>query len=303
MPNDPEHSVYVWIDALANYLTGLGFPPLGEDETDERFGLYWPPDLQLLGKDILWFHAVYWPALLLALELPLPAKIFAHGWWLSEGRKMSKSLGNFISREEIADICREYGVDVFRYYLLRAVPFGQDGNFSRKGLFYAYNAELANGVGNLLSRTVNMIGRYCGGRVPERFQPGAEEEEVIAAAKRLLQEGPDRLERLEFQQYLEAVIGLESASNRYIEVTEPFKLARDPDRQERVEQVLRTCAESVRIILSSLLPVMPLKAAEGLKMLGLDPAVPFREEWDAIPSGTRPIPGPGLFPRRKEEGK
>ncbi|MCY2929925.1 MAG: methionine--tRNA ligase, partial [Planctomycetota bacterium] len=166
MPNDPTHSVYVWIDALSNYYTALGLPEIG-DEFDARYGRFWPCDVHLIGKDILWFHAVYWPCMLMALGVELPRCVFAHGWWTSEGKKMSKTLGNFISRETIGEICREYSRDVFRYYLLRAVPFGTDGDFSRADLQLRYNAELANGVGNLASRTFNMISRYYNDVVPQ----------------------------------------------------------------------------------------------------------------------------------------
>ncbi|HPQ66703.1 MAG TPA: methionine--tRNA ligase, partial [bacterium] len=299
MPGDTTHSVYVWVDALCNYLTALGYPDLGDGEPD-RYSRFWPADVHLLGKDILWFHGVYWPGILMALGVPLPRKIYAHGWWMSEGRKMSKTLGNFVSGETIRELCREYSVDVFRYYLLRAVPFGQDGNFSREALFHLYNAELANGIGNLVSRTVNMIGRYCEGRIPTALPGGEAEAPVLAAAARLAASVPALAETLGFQDYLARIVDLERETNRYIEVTEPFKLAKDPAEMPRVKEILRTCAEAVRLILVHLEPVMPVKAAAGLAMLGLDSDSELgrRVEWGNLSPGTAVRKGAALFPRK-----
>jgi len=299
MPNDPDHVVYVWIDALSNYYTALGLPAVG-DEHDEAFGRYWPADLHLIGKDILWFHAVYWPCMLMALDLPLPKCVFAHGWWTSEGKKMSKSLGNFISRQTIAEICDEYSLDVFRYFLLRAVTFGSDGDFSRDLLKQRYNADLANGVGNLLSRTVNMIGRYFDGAVPEPGENGAEEKPVRRAAEDLLAVAPKAMDACRFQDYLDKVLELATATNVYIERTEPFKLAKDAEQRPRLATILYTCAEAVRVILLHLLPVMPTAAGRGLAMLDCRATdQPFEEQarWGQIAPGTVCEKGQPLFPR------
>ncbi|MFH1037595.1 MAG: methionine--tRNA ligase [PVC group bacterium] len=304
MPNDPRCSVYVWIDALSNYITALGYPPR-EGEPAPLYDACWPADLHLIGKDILWFHAVYWPCLLLALELPLPVTIFAHGWWTNRGRKMSKSLGNFISCEEVGAICDAFSADYYRYFLLRAVKFGDDGNFSGEKLLAIYNAELANGVGNLLSRTVKMIEKYRGGAVdPPPFPGSGEEGEVIEAARRLISHAGGWMDRLDCQSYLDGIVGLEAATNRYIEKTRPYQLAVGPPGRKDLSRILGTCAEAVRIILLYLQPVMPEKAALGLRMLGVDPAGEDRDrlpaEWGGYVWEKPARKGEPLFPKKKE---
>jgi methionyl-tRNA synthetase len=300
MPNDPTHSIYVWIDALSNYYTALGLPEIG-DEHDAEAAEYWPCDVHLIGKDILWFHAVYWPCMLMALELPLPKCVFAHGWWTSEGRKMSKTLGNFISREQIADICREYSRDVYRYFLLRAVAFGADGDFSRAALRLRYNNDLANGVGNLLSRTVNMIGRYFDGLVPEG-EGGAEAAPIRQAAADLARVAPEAMAACRFHTYLDAVGELVGATNRYIDTTEPFKLAKDPSQRQRLAGILYTCAEAVRLILLYLRPVMPETADRALAQIGwADCEGSFDRigQWGATAAGAATRQGDPLFPRMR----
>lgn len=303
LPNDPTHSVYVWIDALSNYYTALGLPEIGDDR-DGQGERYWPCDVHLIGKDILWFHTVYWPCFLMALEIPLPKCVFAHGWWTAEGRKMSKSLGNFISREQIAEICDEYTVDVFRYFLLRAVSFGSDGDFSRDMLRSRYNNELANGVGNLLNRTLNMISRYFDGAAPAaEGDLGGADREVRAAAADLRDHAIELMERCQFHHYLDKVFALEGATNRFIDATEPFKLAKDPEQKARVASILHTCAEAVRIVLLYLWPIMPETAEAGLAQLGQSlPEEPLQDvtAWDRIPPGTAVSKGQPLFPRKLE---
>ncbi|RPI63930.1 MAG: methionine--tRNA ligase, partial [Planctomycetaceae bacterium] len=302
MPNDPTHSVYVWIDALSNYYTALGMPEVGLPD-DGKFHKYWPASLHLIGKDILWFHSVYWPCLLLSLDLPLPKRIFAHGWWMSEGKKMSKSLGNFISREVIAELCQAYSVDVFRYFLLRAVPFGTDGDFSKEMFQQRYNTELANGIGNLLSRTVNMIGRYFDGKIPAAQLPGEQEREIISAAVDLHDNALPLMEGCEFFSYIEKILALAGATNRYIDVTAPFKLAKDPSQAERLGTILYTCAEAVRIILLYLQPLMPETSIRGLSQLNWQaPADRTLDEigrWGILQAGTMVAKGDGLFPRKE----
>jgi methionyl-tRNA synthetase len=311
MPNDPTHSVYVWIDALSNYYTALGAPAIG-DEFDNKFVRYWPAAVgddkevvHLIGKDILWFHAVYWPCMLMALDIPLPSTIYAHGWWTSEGKKMSKTLGNFVSRETIAEICRDYSVDYYRYFLLRAVAFGTDGDFSREMLMQRYNAELANGLGNLLSRTVNMIDKYFAAAVPPIGPADPVDAPVLAAADELVQAAPRAMERLEFHAYLDRITALVDAANRYIEVTAPFKLAKDPAQRERLGTILYNCAEAVRLALVYLTPIMPQVAPRGLAQLGFSiaPGQTFEQvgRWGVLPPGTKTAKAEGLFPR-KEQG-
>jgi methionyl-tRNA synthetase len=308
MPNDPTHSVYVWIDALSNYYTALGLPPIG-DELDNKFASYWPAAagdgkevVHLIGKDILWFHAVYWPCMLMALDIPLPRTIYAHGWWTSEGKKMSKTLGNFISRETIAEICRDYSVDYYRYFLLRAVAFGTDGDFSREMLLQRYNAELANGLGNLLSRTVQMIGKYFDGAVPPTGPADAVDAPVYAAAKELAQTASQAMEHMEFHAYMDRIWGLVDATNRYIDVTAPFKLAKDPAQRERLGTILYNCAEALRLALVYLAPIMPQTSPRGLAQLGWQiPAGQTFEQfgqWGVLPPGAKVAKGEGLFPRK-----
>ena len=300
MPNDPSHVVYVWIDALSNYYTALGLPEIG-DEFDGGQEKYWPCDVHLIGKDILWFHAVYWPCMLMALDIPLPKCVFAHGWWTSEGKKMSKSLGNFISRETIAEICEEYSRDVYRYYLLRAVSFGSDGDFSRDMLRERYNVELANGIGNLLSRTVNMIGRYFDGSIPEPGQPGEVEADVLRAAKALHEGAEAAMTRCQFHVILDRIADVTAATNQYIDRTEPFKLAKDETQRERLGTILYTCAEAVRILLVYLRPFMPETIDRGLAQIGwadADAPLASAGAWGLLAAGTKTAPGEGLFPRK-----
>jgi len=302
MPNDPSHSVYVWIDALSNYYTSLGMPEIG-DEHDGAGKQYWPADMHLIGKDILWFHAVYWPCMLMALDLPLPKCVFAHGWWTSEGKKMSKTLGNFISREAIAEICEEYSVDVYRYFLLRAVTFGSDGDFSREMLKRRYNTELANGVGNLLSRTVKMIGKYFDGVIPQadEAEVGSDAQPVFDAATALIESAAPAMAACQFHRYLDALVSLVDATNRFIDVTEPFKLAKDESKRARLGGILYVCAEAVRLILTYLSPLMPASAAAGLSQLGVDGELASLAEagrWGVLVAGTKTGKAQGLFPRK-----
>jgi len=300
LPNDPAHSVYVWIDALSNYFTALGVPAIG-DEHDECCPQYWPADVHLVGKDILWFHAVYWPCILKALDMPLPKCVFAHGWWTAEGRKMSKSLGNFISNDQIGQICAEYSRDVYRYALLRTMTFGADGDFSADGLRTLYNTELANGVGNLLSRTVKMIDKYVDGAVPEPGDADGDAQAVIAAAEALAGAAAEDMARCAFCTYLDKVMAVVNATNRFIDATEPFKLAKDDAQRDRLGAILYVCAEAIRLVLVYLEPFMPETARRGLAQLGCQDgpvSLDSAGRWGALPGGTRVAPAAALFPRR-----
>ena len=301
MPNDPTHSVYVWIDALSNYRTALGWPEIG-DEYDAANEKYWPADLHLIGKDILWFHTVYWPAILMAMDEPVAKCVFAHGWWTSDGKKMSKTLGNFISRENIAEICSEYSVDVYRYFLLRAVTFGADGDFSHDALKGRYNTDLANGLGNLLNRTLNMINRYFDGKLPAAGEIGEQEQIVLDAAADLQASATEAMEHCGFGEYLDKVAELIGATNRYIEVTAPFKLAKDESQTERLGGILYTCAEAVRIILTYLAPLMPETMAAGLAQLNWTPpadqTITDAGVWGQLAPGAELMKPEPLFPRK-----
>ncbi len=301
MPNDPAHSVYVWIDALSNYYTALGLPEIG-DERDASQQQYWPCDVHLVGKDILWFHTVYWPCMLMALAIPLPKCIFAHGWWTSEGKKMSKSLGNFVSRETIAEICEEYSRDVYRYVLLRTMAFGADGDFSRDGLQSRYNTELANGVGNLLSRTIKMISKYFDGAIPPAESYEELDKIVVAAAEDLHGSATPAMDECAFHVYLDKVTALVDATNRFIDQTEPFKLAKDESQRARLGTILYVCAEAVRIILLYLKPFMPTASDVGLAQLGWvagDESLGELGRWGGLAAGGHVQPGESLFPRKR----
>ena len=301
MPNDPAHSVYVWIDALSNYRTALGWPEIG-DQHDGVGAKYWPVDVHLIGKDILWFHTVYWPAILMALDEPVARCVFAHGWWTSEGKKMSKTLGNFISRETIAEICSEYSVDVYRYFLLRAVAFGADGDFSHDALQGRYNNELANGLGNLLNRTLNMIDRYFDGKLPAGGDIGDDERAVQAAAADLRASATGAMESCRFGLYLDKITELIGATNRYIDATAPFKLAKDESQVGRLGAILYTCAEAVRIVLMYLSPLMPETMAAGLEQLNwkmdADRSITEAADWGQLAPGTQVRKPEPLFPRK-----
>ncbi|HEY8747323.1 MAG TPA: methionine--tRNA ligase [Tepidisphaeraceae bacterium] len=265
MPHDPEHVVYVWIDALSNYITALGY---GSDD-HTTFDKYWPADLHLIGKEILWFHAVYWPAMLISLELPLPKRIFAHGWWTSEGRKMSKTMGNFVGLEKLRDLAGKYGgCDSIRYYLLRAAPFGNDLDWTDADFNKSFN-ELANVVGNCLNRTIKMIGRYREGVLPAMGERESIDDSLIARTEEFGRSLAQAYENLELQQCALLPVELARATNGYIDATAPFTLAKDPAKASRLNTVLNLSAQAMTRVLAGLLPLMPEKAAEGLRQLNV----------------------------------
>ncbi|MFZ5851249.1 MAG: methionine--tRNA ligase [Actinomycetota bacterium] len=296
IPWDDKHVLYVWIDALLNYVTAVGF---GSDE--ERFARTWPADVHLVGKDILRFHAVIWPAMLMAAGLPLPRKVFANGWLLVGGEKMSKSNLTGISPAQLTD---HFGVDAFRYYFLRAIPFGQDGSFSWEDMAARYTSELANDLGNLAARCTAMVERYRGGLLPA---PAAEPAlaEALAAAARTADE---RMLALDFQGGIEAVMGFVKLVNGYVTDRQPWQLAKDPARAEELDRVLYATAEGLRAVAVLLHPVMPgacarlwadLGAAEALGPLA-DQRVAQAGEWGRLPGGARVRKGEALFPRLPE---
>ena len=267
MPNDPQHVVYVWIDALSNYTTALGYASADES----LFKTYWPADVHLIGKEILWFHGVYWPAMLLSLGLELPRTIFAHGWWTSGGRKMSKSMGNFIDLGKLRSVIQTYSLDALRYYLLRAAPFGADLDWTETGLTMSFN-ELKNVLGNCLNRTIKMVERYRNGRLPSAGELHPIDTKLLASAADLPRTVSAAYERLELQQGAMLPVELARAVNGYVDATEPFKLAKDPEQSARLDTVLNTAAQVVHRCLICLLPILPEKAAMGLQQLSIDPA-------------------------------
>jgi methionyl-tRNA synthetase len=264
MPNDPSHVVYVWIDALTNYITALGY---GSDD-GERFKKFWPANVHLIGKDILWFHSVYWPAMLMSLGLELPQTVAAHGWWVRGGMKAGKSTGGITTLEEIRTARQRYSLDGLRYYMLRAGAFGSDLEWSDSELEKSFN-ELANVLGNCLNRTVKMIGRYRGGILPAI----GTQEEIDSTLHAQIGQLPDRLadsyRRLALQDCAMIPIELARATNGYIDATAPFSLAKDPARSARLDTVLNLSAQAVKTALVALLPVLPEKARDGLQQLGI----------------------------------
>ncbi len=290
VPGNERHVIYVWFDALANYITALGYP----DESG-NFGTYWPVDAHLIGKDILRFHAVYWPTFLMAAGLPLPKKVFAHGWWTVEGQKMSKSLQNVVEPNMLID---RYGVDAIRYFLLREVPFGLDGDFSHTALVHRINSDLANDLGNLLNRSTAMINKYFDGVVRA---PG--ELTAIDAAHREKTEAMVRqvetlMGELAFSKALQAIWEVISAGNKYIDETAPWTLAKDPAQHERLATVLYCMLESQRIVYVLLSAFMPKTSVRGLAFLGTDrPVLENDLEWGGLAAGTQIIKAEPLFPR------
>ena len=260
VPDDPDHIMYVWLDALTNYITGVGYP----DSGSESFTKYWPADLHMVGKDILRFHAIYWPAFLMAAGLTPPKRVFAHGWLLSRGEKMSKSLGNVLSPY---DLVHAYGLDQVRYYLMREVPFGQDGYVSHETLVGRINGDLANDLGNLAQRVLSIVNRNCGAAVPE---PGAltdDDEALLAAAHGLLEPVRAAFGRQAFHRGLEEIWRLVGDANRYVDRQAPWRLRKtDPARMATVLYVL---AETIRHLAVLVQPVMPASGARLLDQLAV----------------------------------
>lgn len=295
LPFDKDYVTYVWFDALVNYVSALEY--LSPTHSREQF---WPANVHLVGKDILTTHAVYWSTMLMALDLPLPETIFAHGWWTVNGEKMSKSRGNVVDPIKMVD---EFGADAFRYFLLREVPFGQDGDFSQSAMITRINSDLANGIGNLLSRTLTMIEKYCGGQTPKRSTSvDAAGNELETQARNVLEAIHGELSQLQFHRALELIWSLVHLADEYIEAKQPWKMAKDPANALLLEGVLYNVAEALRHVTLHLYPFMPSSAEAMAKQLGLsfDFSKPLPEhsyEWGASLAGVKTYKGPGLFPR------
>ena len=297
VPDDPKHVIYVWLDALANYITALGY---GSDDTT-KYGKYWPADVQMIGKEIVRFHCVYWPAFLMAAGLPLPQKIMAHGWLLFEESKMSKSRGNIVRTETILDVL---GQDALRYFLLREIVFGQDGSFSFDALVQRYNADLANGLGNLASRTLTMIARYFKGEVPYPSRAGSrmEESAIADAARQTIIEFHALFEQRQFSRALEAAWGLVAAVDKYIVENQPWAQGEKQDDESRSQlaTTLYTSAEALRIVTSLSHPIIPEATAKIWAQLGLGDirTFPLSDlQWGQLHLGTKLGEIHPVFPR------
>ena len=291
---DPGHVVYVWVDALFNYTTALGFLNDKYDDYDK----FWPADVHFVGKEIVRFHSIIWPAMLMSMDMPLPKKVFGHGWLLLDGGKMSKSKGNVVDPYILAE---QFGVDALRFFLLRTFPFGSDGNFSNEALINTINVDLANDLGNLLSRTVSMVGKYFGGTLPADRRLEPMDEELIALVSGLRARYEEQMEHYAFQNALAEIFKVISRANKYIDENAPWVLAKDMEANGvRLATVMYNLLEVLRISAVLLSPFIPASAAEILKQIGACEACSTWEsagQWASLRPDVTVVRGDNLFPR------
>ena len=293
VPDDPDHVMYVWLDALTNYLSAVGFP----DEASPRWP-FWPADVHIVGKDIIRFHAVYWPAFLMAAGLPTPRRVFSNGWWTAAGEKMSKSLGNAV---DVVRLVETFGLDPVRYFLLREVPFGNDGDYSDAALIRRTNVELANDLGNLAQRTLSQVAKNCGGLLPDPAVATVQDAALLEAARALPGVVGDRLDRVAFHDALEEVWKVIRAANAYIDHQAPWALRKTDTA--RMGSVLNTLVEVIRCVATVLQPFMPGSMAAMLDQVGAPPAQRGLADLATplAPGLALPVPR-GVFPRYVAEG-